>query len=127
MTRRLPLQSLTTLQPLTKSKCEMSDHDYITKIYLFSAFLHLTYEIKVHTAEEIKQVRDNLPKLGPLNKAMKIDEILISSDGDVKSKFLPLMSSLRVSKSKSPGGIEGSRLVKKATRMSKICFSTIKL
>ena len=55
-TRRLPLQSLTTLQPLTKSKCEMSDHDYITKIYLFSAFPHLTYEIKVHTAEEIKPV-----------------------------------------------------------------------
>ena len=32
---------------------------------------------------------DNLPKLGPLNKALKIHEILISSDGDVKSKFLP--------------------------------------
>ena len=97
-TRRLPLQSLTTLQPLKKSKCAMSDHDYITKIYLFSAFPHLTYEIKVHTAEEIKQVRDNFPKLGPLNKEMKIDEILISSDGDVKTKFLPLMSSMRVSK-----------------------------
>jgi len=48
----------------------MSDHDYITKIYLFSAFLHLTYEIKVHIAQEIKRVRDNLPKLGPLNKAI---------------------------------------------------------
>ena len=93
-----PYNLLTTLQPLTKSKCEMSDHDYIIKIYLFSAFPHLTYEIKVHTAEEIKQVRDNLPKLGPLYKAMKINEILISSDGDVKTKFLPLMSSMRVSK-----------------------------
>ena len=50
---------------------------------------NLTYEIKVHTAAEIKEVRDNLPKLGPLNKAMKIHEILISSDGDMKSKFLP--------------------------------------
>ena len=48
-----------------------------------------THEIKVHTAAEIKEVRDNLPKLGPLNKAMKIHEILISSDGDMKSKFLP--------------------------------------
>ena len=81
---------------------------------------NLIYDIKVHTAEEIKQVRDNLPKLGPLNKAMKIDEILIISDGDVKSKFLPLMSSMRVSKSKSPGCIERSRLVRKATRMSKM-------
>ena len=50
---------------------------------------NLIYDIKVHTAEEIKQVRDSLPKLGPLNKAMKIHEIHISSDGDVRSKFLP--------------------------------------
>ena len=49
---------------------------------------NLIYDIKVHTAEEIKQVRDSLPKLGPLNKAMKIHEMHISS-GDVRSKFLP--------------------------------------
>ena len=50
---------------------------------------NLTYDVKVHTAEEIKQVRESLPKLGPLNKAMKIHEIHISSDGEVRSKFLP--------------------------------------
>ena len=50
---------------------------------------NLTYDIKVHTAEEIKKVRESLPKLGPLNKAMKIHEIHISSGGDVRSKFLP--------------------------------------
>ena len=50
---------------------------------------NLIYDIKVHTAEEIKQVRDSLPKPGPLNKAMKIHKIHISSDGDVRSKFLP--------------------------------------
>ena len=35
---------------------------------------NLTYDIKVHTAEEIKQVRDNMPKLGPLehSKFMKL-------------------------------------------------------
>ena len=50
---------------------------------------NLTHDIKVHTAEEIKKVRESLPKLGPLNKAMKIHEIHISSGGDVRSKFLP--------------------------------------
>ena len=44
---------------------------------------NLTYDVKVHTAEE------SLPKRGPLNKAMKIHEIHISSDGEVRSKFLP--------------------------------------
>ena len=50
---------------------------------------NLIYDIKVHTAEEIKQVRDSLPKLGPLNKAMKIHEIHISSASKQASKFLP--------------------------------------
>ena len=43
----------------------------------------------MHTAAEIKAVRESLPNLGPLSKAMKIHEILIAADGDVKSKFLP--------------------------------------
>ena len=50
---------------------------------------NLTYEIKVHTAADIKAVRQSLPNLGPLSKAMKIHEILIAAGGDVKSKFLP--------------------------------------
>ena len=50
---------------------------------------NMTYEIKVHTAAEIKAVRESLPNLGPLSKAMKIHEIHISSCGDVRSKFLP--------------------------------------
>ena len=50
---------------------------------------NMTYDIKVQSAEEIKQVRDSLPKLGPLNKALKIHEIHISCDGNVRSKFLP--------------------------------------
>ena len=50
---------------------------------------NMTNEIKVHTAAEIKAVRESLPNLGPLSKAMKIHEILIAADGDVKSNFLP--------------------------------------
>ena len=49
----------------------------------------LTYDIKVHTAEEIQAVRESLPSLGPLARAMKIHEILITADGVIKSKFLP--------------------------------------
>ena len=49
----------------------------------------LSYDIKVHTAEEIQAVRDNLPSLGLLSRAMKIHEILIASDGVIKSKNLP--------------------------------------
>ena len=49
----------------------------------------LTYDIVIHTAEEIKIIKDSLPKLGPLTGAMKIHEIVISSDGVCKKKNMP--------------------------------------
>ena len=49
----------------------------------------LSYDIKVHAVEEIQAVRDSLPSLGLLSRAMKIHEILIASDGVIKSKNLP--------------------------------------
>ena len=68
----------------------MSDHDNIEDVReVIETETNLTYDVKVHTAEEIKQMRESLPKLGPLNKAMKIHEIHISSDGEVRRKFVP--------------------------------------
>ena len=49
----------------------------------------LTYDIKVHTAEQIQVVRESLPILGPLARAKKILKIRITADGVIKSKFLP--------------------------------------
>ena len=49
----------------------------------------LTYDISIHTAEEIKEVRDSLPKLGPLTGALQIHEIHISPEGEIKKKKLP--------------------------------------
>ena len=43
----------------------------------------------MHTADQIQAVRDSLPSLGPLARAMKIHEIYITEDGVVKSKNLP--------------------------------------
>ena len=70
---------------------------------------HLTYDIKVHTAEEIKQVRDNMPKLGPLNRAFKIHEVMITSDGETKSKDLPsdlYYSNVKIRESRRPKRVE---------------------
>ena len=70
---------------------------------------HLSYDIKVHTAEEIKYVKDSLPKLGPLNKAMKIHEVLITSDGVTKSKFLPsdmFYENVKIKESRRPRRVE---------------------
>ena len=50
---------------------------------------NLTYDISIHTKEEIEMVKESMPKLGPLVGAMKIHEILITPDGDVKKKDLP--------------------------------------
>ena len=50
---------------------------------------NLSYRIKVHTASEIEKIRQKLPKLGPLTKALQIHEIMITSDGQVRSKNLP--------------------------------------
>ena len=50
---------------------------------------NLTYDIKFHTKAEIKKIRDSLPKLGPLTGALKIHEIVISSNGKIKKINLP--------------------------------------
>ena len=49
----------------------------------------LTYDISIHTAKDIEEVKESLPKLGPLVGAMKIHEVLISSSGIIKKKNLP--------------------------------------
>ena len=50
----------------------------------------LTYDIKVHTAGEIKaKIEGKFAKPGPLSKAMKIHVILITANGETRSKFLP--------------------------------------
>ena len=67
--------------------CQMSWSDNVKE--LIKNETKLSYDIKVHTADEINAVRESLPNLGPLSKAMKIHEILIAADGDIKSKFLP--------------------------------------
>ena len=50
---------------------------------------HLSYRIKVHTASDIQKVGEKLPKLGPLTRALQIHEIMITSNGQVRSKNLP--------------------------------------
>ena len=62
---------------------------------------NLTYDIKVHTADQIQAVRDSLPSLGPLTRAMKIHEIYITADGVVKSKNLP--TDMKTGKKRSVG------------------------
>ena len=56
----------------------------------------LTYDISIHTEEDIKEVRDSLPKLGPLVGALKIHEILISPDGLVKKKTCHQIASIKM-------------------------------
>ena len=71
----------------------MSDHEN-----LYNIFCHLKskseswnnlFQDIFNSAEEIQAVRESLPSLGPLARAMKIHEILITADGVIKSKFLP--------------------------------------
>ena len=50
---------------------------------------NLTYEITVHTKEDIEQLKETMPKLGPLVGAMKLHEIMITPEGGVKKKNLP--------------------------------------
>ena len=45
--------------------------------------------MKVHTAEEIQAVRDNLTSPGPLSRAMKIHKIPMAANGVIKNKNLP--------------------------------------
>ena len=66
----------------------MSDHDNITKQYLFSVFRCSSIS-GICPCSKVGQWVGCKLELGPLNKAMKIHEIHISSGGDVRSKFLP--------------------------------------
>ena len=50
---------------------------------------NLTYDITVHNQETSKEIDDSLPKLGPLVGALKIHEIVITSEGVIKKKNLP--------------------------------------
>ena len=50
---------------------------------------NLTYDINFHTKAEIKKIRESLPKLGPLTRALEIPEIVISSNGKIKKINLP--------------------------------------
>ena len=65
----------------------------------------LTYDISIHTEEDIEEVRDSLPKLGPLVGALKIHEILISPDGLVKKKNMPsdrFYQNVKIKESRKP-------------------------
>ena len=50
---------------------------------------NLTYDIKVHTQESTDEIRNDLPKLGPLVGALKVHEVMITPDGVIKKKDLP--------------------------------------
>ena len=50
---------------------------------------NLTYDVTVHNQETSKKIDDNLPKLGPLVGALKIHEVMITTEGVVKKKNLP--------------------------------------
>ena len=61
----------------------MSGHHHQDLMHDF-CFLPVEY-----TASKIEKIRQKLPKLGPLTKALQIHEIMITSDGQVRSKNLP--------------------------------------
>ena len=50
---------------------------------------NLNYHLSIHTKEEIENVKQSMPKLGPLVGALKLHEIFISEDGSIKKKDLP--------------------------------------
>jgi hypothetical protein len=50
---------------------------------------NLTYDILVHTQESTDEIRNDLPKLGPLVGALKVHEVMITPDGVIKKKDLP--------------------------------------
>ena len=55
---------------------------------------NLTYDIKIHNKGQIKEIKESIPKLGPLNAALKIHEIFINSNGKIKKKESPHRFSL---------------------------------
>ena len=50
---------------------------------------NLKYHISIHTKEEIENLRNSMPKLGPLVGALKLHEVFISGDGVLRKKDLP--------------------------------------
>ena len=50
---------------------------------------NLTYDITIHKQEKTEEIRNSLPKLGPLVGAMKTHEVMITADGSIKKKNLP--------------------------------------
>ena len=46
-------------------------------------------EIFIHTKEDIKKVKDAMPKVGQLTGAQKIHELVFESDGKMWQKNLP--------------------------------------
>ena len=130
-TRRLPSTSLPPLKPLTESECEMSNHDIITKIYLFSPLMFVVLYCKLifrcgsisgtYPCIKVSQWVGGIifQNLGPSTKhwrSTKFSSVLMVM---WRASSCHQMSSMKVLKSKSPGGIEGWRLVRRASRMSK--------
>ena len=47
------------------------------------------YEISIHKKEDIEKVKESMPKLSSLVGALKLHEVMITSDGVIKKKDLP--------------------------------------
>ena len=50
---------------------------------------NLKYEISIHKKEDIDKVKESMPKLSALVGALKLHEVMITSDGVIKKKDLP--------------------------------------
>lgn len=50
---------------------------------------NLKYEISIHKKEDIEKVKESMPKLSALVGALKLHEVMITSDGVIKKKDLP--------------------------------------
>ena len=52
--------------------------------------LETNIDLKIHTKEDIKNVKENMPKkIGPLVGATKVHELLFEINGNIKKKNLP--------------------------------------
>ena len=50
---------------------------------------NLKYEISIHKKKYIEKVKESMPKLSALIGALKLHEVMITSDGVIKKKDLP--------------------------------------
>ena len=50
---------------------------------------NLKYEISIHKKEDIEKVKESMPKLSALVGALKLHEVMITSDGVINKKDLP--------------------------------------